>query len=107
MADTSPANQAAKAGIGEIVGGEACASRESIGQYPRPQLRRDHWIDLCGRWAFAYDRENVGLQERWWVDPASERSIEVPFPPESPLAESTTPASIQAGTEQQAGSNDR
>ena len=54
--------------------------------YPRPQLVRERWTDLCGTWQFAYDD----------ADPAStsagtrragagfDREIVVPYPPESP-----------------------
>ena len=52
--------------------------------HPRPTLTRPSWTDLCGTWSFAYDDENTGLHERWHqrVD-VFERTIEVPFPPES------------------------
>ncbi len=52
--------------------------------YPRPQLRRDDWVDLCGQWQFAYDDDDRGLDEDWF-DRADvfDRAIIVPFPPES------------------------
>ena len=53
--------------------------------YPRPQLRREGWIDLCGTWEFAFDDADRGLTERWF-DSASQsfaRVITVPFPPEA------------------------
>ncbi|HZA30237.1 MAG TPA: glycoside hydrolase family 2 TIM barrel-domain containing protein [Propionibacteriaceae bacterium] len=54
--------------------------------HPRPQLRRP-WIDLSGTWGFAYDDDDVGGQERWVKSTeAFDRSIEVPFPPESKLS---------------------
>ena len=34
--------------------------------HPRPQLRRDRWIDLCGSWGFAFDDEDCGLSKRWF-----------------------------------------
>lgn len=57
---------------------------EQDGSYPRPQLVRRHWADLCGEWEFAYDDDEVGLREGW--NERSEpfdRRITVPFPPES------------------------
>jgi beta-galactosidase/beta-glucuronidase len=52
--------------------------------YPRPQLRRDQWVDLRGPWAFAFDDDDRGLDEDWIVRPdAFDRTITVPFPPES------------------------
>jgi beta-galactosidase/beta-glucuronidase len=52
--------------------------------YPRPQLRRANWVDLCGQWQFAYDDDGRGLDEDWF-DRADvfDRAIIVPFPPES------------------------
>jgi beta-galactosidase/beta-glucuronidase len=52
--------------------------------YPRPQLRRANWTDLSGTWQFAYDDANVGLKQGWFDQPdVFDRSIIVPFPPES------------------------
>lgn len=55
--------------------------------HPRPQMTRPAWVDLCGSWDFAYDDANVGLDERWQdrAD-AFDRTIVVPFPPESPAS---------------------
>jgi beta-galactosidase/beta-glucuronidase len=52
--------------------------------HPRPQLTRDRWIDLCGQWDFAYDDDDRGLAEGWArrAD-VFDRTITVPFPPES------------------------
>lgn len=55
-----------------------------IDTYPRPQLRREAWTDLCGIWSFAFDDEDCGLAEHWEMSDAPfDRSILVPFPPES------------------------
>jgi hypothetical protein len=55
--------------------------------HPRPQLRREHWIDLCGGWGFTFDDEDQGLGKRLF-DQAEpfDREIVVPFPPESKLS---------------------
>ncbi|MBQ0822744.1 glycoside hydrolase family 2 [Microvirga sp. HBU67558] len=55
--------------------------------HPRPQLRRERWIDLCGPWGFALDDEDKGNTERWFerAEPF-DREIVVPFPPESKLS---------------------
>lgn len=49
--------------------------------HPRPQMTRDRWIDLGGRWHFAFDDADVGLRENW-VERAEmfDRVITVPFP---------------------------
>jgi beta-galactosidase/beta-glucuronidase len=53
--------------------------------YPRPQLRREGWVDLCGTWGFAHDDADRGIAERWFegAPEAFGREIVVPFPPES------------------------
>jgi beta-galactosidase/beta-glucuronidase len=59
---------------------------EQDGTYPRPQLVRDHWTSLDGPWAFGYDDEDRGVADRWFDGGdggALDRSIVVPFPPES------------------------
>ena len=49
--------------------------------HPRPQLARNRWIDLGGPWGFAYDDNDVGLDECWFerADPFN-RTVIVPFP---------------------------
>jgi hypothetical protein len=55
--------------------------------YPRPQLRRARWLDLCGQWGFAHDDEDRGIAEGWFDDTRPfTRTIEVPYPPESELS---------------------
>lgn len=49
--------------------------------YPRPQMVRDHWRSLNGKWKFAFD------DERKFKHPSDldhwPHTIQVPFPPES------------------------
>lgn len=59
---------------------------EQDGTYPRPQLVRRRWVDLAGEWGFAFDDEGVGLAQRWYSNPQLDRTIVVPFPPESPAS---------------------
>lgn len=55
--------------------------------HPRPQLTRERWTDLCGTWDFAYDDADIGLSERWVERPeVFDRTIVVPYPPESPAS---------------------
>lgn len=55
------------------------------GGYPRPQLLRSHWADLSGVWDFEYDDADIGVASDWHRgDRAFTRTINVPFPPESP-----------------------
>ncbi|MDQ1555198.1 MAG: hypothetical protein QOI02_200, partial [Actinomycetota bacterium] len=61
----------------------AFRASQQDGTYPRPQLMRPEWFDLSGNWAFAYDDADEGLDARWYDSPAFDRTIVVPFPPES------------------------
>jgi beta-galactosidase/beta-glucuronidase len=55
--------------------------------HPSPQLARTPWLDLRGPWAFAYDDGALGVRDGWPDSPAPfDRTIVVPFPPESPLS---------------------
>ncbi len=63
------------------------SDRSHVPPHPRPQLTRTGWCDLSGTWDFAYDDADVGLRERWqdrWE--VFDRTIVVPFPPESPAS---------------------
>ncbi len=52
--------------------------------HPRPQLTREQWTDLSGTWQFAYDDQNVGIDQGWATrSDVFDRDIIVPFPPES------------------------
>lgn len=61
--------------------------------HPRPQLAREDWGDLCGPWQFAYDDGDVGLRQEWnrRAEPF-DRTIVVPYPPESRLSGIGDPA---------------
>ncbi|HSU68920.1 MAG TPA: glycoside hydrolase family 2 TIM barrel-domain containing protein [Tepidisphaeraceae bacterium] len=51
--------------------------------YPRPQMQRDAWTSLDGRWDFAIDADaqwRLPEQVKW------DRQIVVPFSPETPLS---------------------
>ena len=56
-------------------------------EYPRPQLRRESFINLNGEWEFEIDNEHVG-EKNGYFDPAHALSgkITVPFCPESKLS---------------------
>lgn len=59
------------------------------GDYPRPMMCRGDWISLDGTWDFAHDDADAGVAARWFDQPAADpfhRSIEVPYPPESPAS---------------------
>lgn len=56
-------------------------------EHPRPRLTRSAWIDLGGEWGFAFDDRDQGMIEGWSDRPdVFDRTITVPFPPESPAS---------------------
>lgn len=70
---------------------EPLTHRERDSDHPRPQMRRDRWIDLCGQWEFAFDDRDAGVDERWYhADLAQpgpfDREIRVPFAWQSRLS---------------------
>jgi len=59
---------------------------EQDGTYPRPQLVRSTWVDLCGQWEFEHDDTRApDLDADRAGRPFADR-ITVPFPPESPAS---------------------
>ena len=53
------------------------------GEYPRPLLVREQWLNLNGEWQFEADPDDVGLRERWSAGRSSGARIVVPYPIES------------------------
>lgn len=51
-------------------------------------MTRQRWTDLSGTWRFVYDDTDRGLSERWFDSSPElfDRTIEVPYPPESKLS---------------------
>ncbi|MBW4085000.1 sugar-binding domain-containing protein [Paenibacillus sp. S150] len=47
--------------------------------YPRPQLVREHWLNLNGEWDFCFDDENVGELQKRPEQSKETRKITVPF----------------------------
>ena len=56
-------------------------------EHPKPQFRRDAWINLNGRWDFAMDLNEVGIRANWQNSSSKfSRKITVPFCVESELS---------------------
>jgi len=55
-------------------------------EYPRPQLKRNGWLNLNGSWEFEIDRDGTGLERGLHRGKRLARSITVPFAPESSLS---------------------
>lgn len=48
-------------------------------EYPRPQFRRDSWLNLNGQWDFSFDDQNEGETNLWYKNPVFDQHIQVPF----------------------------
>lgn len=49
-------------------------------EYPRPQFRRDSWLQLNGEWEFAFDDAREGIKRNWASGKvALDKKINVPF----------------------------
>lgn len=57
-----------------------------VKDYPRPQLMRDNWTSLDGRWDFRFDFSSVGEKEKWYEGFEKEYDITVPFTYETELS---------------------
>ena len=55
-------------------------------EYPRPQMRRDSWINLNGEWDYATDKEGVSVPETYVSGENFNEKIIVPFCRESVLS---------------------
>ena len=47
--------------------------------HPRPDRMRKNWQTLNGSWRFRFDWDNEGQRQRWYVKPAFDLLIQVPF----------------------------
>lgn len=56
-------------------------------EYPRPQFVRKKWINLNGKWDFAFDDENIGVEKEWYRNDFSyDQSINVPYAYQSKMS---------------------
>ena len=55
-------------------------------EYPRPQMVRDAFLNLNGTWDFSFDFSNSGIDRKYQLEENFERTITVPFCPESKLS---------------------
>lgn len=58
------------------------ATRDTIPlpEHPRPDFQRADWVNLNGRWRFAFDKGDAGQRARWFASPLrNTHQILVPF----------------------------
>ncbi len=64
-------------------------------EHPRPDFQRAGWVNLNGPWEFQFDKENAGLDAKWFENSGNfAQSILVPFPWGSPLSRVEDKATI-------------
>lgn len=56
------------------------AQQIPLPEHPRPDFRRDSWINLNGLWEFQFDSLDQGLEKQWHKHPMFIERINVPFP---------------------------
>ena len=50
-------------------------------EHPRPDRRRDNYLNLNGIWSFSFATKEFGEKKQWYKnDNTLEREITVPFP---------------------------
>ncbi|NLK08162.1 MAG: glycoside hydrolase family 2 [Firmicutes bacterium] len=56
-------------------------------EYPRPNLVRERWLSLNGKWQFAFDDADRGLKDQWSGNPKKlDQMIKVPFAYQTPAS---------------------
>lgn len=57
-------------------------------EHPRPDFKREPWVNLNGAWGFAFDPDDVGVSREWHKRGEQDfsRRITVPYPWESRLS---------------------
>jgi len=56
-------------------------------EHPRPDFKRNDWINLNGEWEFEIDTSNTGIEKKFYLpEKKFKEKILVPFPPESKLS---------------------
>ncbi len=65
---------------------EAAATTKTRCEHPRPDFKRNEWLNLNGIWSFEFDDMNCGEKEKWYGNKDFSRKINVPFPYQSELS---------------------
>ena len=66
----------------------AAATETPWPEHPRPDFKREPWVNLNGAWNFGFDAQDAGEKEQWFAPGKHtfDRKIVVPFPWESRLS---------------------
>ena len=66
--------------------GSVTILKHYIPDYPRPQMVRTDWVNLNGKWDFAFDDQNAGEKLGWQKGFEKQYDIEVPFTYETKMS---------------------
>lgn len=55
-------------------------------EHPKPQMKRENWLNLNGEWDFAFDFGKSGVERKFYERTQLDQKILVPFCPESKLS---------------------
>ena len=73
----------------------ALAEPIPLPEHPRPDFQREDWLNLNGPWKFRFDKQDVGLSEKWFEQGNDfEKTILVPFSWGSKLSQVSDEADI-------------
>ena len=59
---------------------------KKIKDYPRPQLVRNEWLNLNGKWKFIIDDENIGEEKQYFNNFPGSKEILVPYTYETKMS---------------------
>lgn len=59
---------------------------KKIENYPRPQLVRNDWLNLNGKWNFVFDDDNIGEEKQYFKKFPESQEILVPFTYETKMS---------------------
>src|SRR6056297_1574708 len=48
--------------------------------YPRPEARREDWLNLNGTWQFQFDPSHEGMKQHWFLPSKKEFELEITVP---------------------------
>lgn len=66
-----------------VIGADGSSDRP---EHPRPDWKRDNWVNLNGWWDFSFDNKDEGLSQNWQNGKTHDYKINVPFPWESEMS---------------------
>jgi len=66
--------------LSSVITLSVAAQQIPLPEHPRPDFERSEWVNLNGKWNFAFDKENIGFDQQWFKTGDFKQEIMVPFP---------------------------